>query len=290
VETSDGTMKEKGVNFIFVDSTYINTMQMKIVEGRNYNSDIQTESQESVLVNEAAVEVLGWGDNPIGKKFGFGVNLDGTANVNLKVVGVVKNFHYASLHNRIDPLIIMLSDQARRSICIRIQPENQIETLRYIETVWNEFCPTYPFDYSFLDASLIEQYRSEERISKLFTYFAILCIFIACLGLFGLAAHTAERRTREISIRKVMGASVSRIVYILTREFSIWVLWSNVIGWAVAYYALKKWLQNFAYTIDQSIFTYILAGIVALLIALFTVSFSAIRAAQTNPADALKYE
>jgi len=289
-ETKDGSMEEKGINFVFVDHDYIETMDMKIIKGRNYNKDLQTDAEESLIINEATVEVLGWGDDPMGKKLGFGANLDGTANLNTKVIGVVKDFHYASLHNQIDPLLIMLSNDPQRNICLRIRQKNIGETLKFIEEKWNEFCPTFPFEYTFLDDSLNEQYVAEQKIGRVFTYFSVLCIFIACLGLFGLASYTAEQRTKEISVRKVMGASVSNIVFILAKEFSIWVVAANIIAWPLAFLALKKWLQNFAYAVDQSIIVYILAGITALLIALITVSFRAIKAAQTNPAEALKYE
>jgi len=289
-ETKDGSMEEKGINFIFVDHDYLETMNMKIIKGRNYNRNLQTDAEESCLINEATARVLGWGDDPIGKKLGFGANLDGTANLSTKVIGVIKDFHYASLHNQIDPQLVMLSDDPQRNICLRIRQENIESTLEYIEEKWNEFCPTFPFEYTFLDDSLNEQYVAEQKIGRVFTYFSILCIFIACLGLFGLASYTAEQRTKEISVRKVMGASVSNIVFILSKEFSIWVILANIIAWPIAFYALKKWLQNFAFAIDQSILTYILAGITALLIAVITVSFRAIKAAQTNPADALKYE
>ena len=289
-ETNDGTMEEKGINFVFVDNDYLETMDMKIIKGRGYDKDLQTDAEESCLINEAAARVLGWGDDPIGKKLGFGANLDGGATLNTKVIGVVKDFHYASLHNQIDPLLIMLSNDPQRNICLRIRQENIGTTLEYIEEKWNEFCPTFPFEYKFLDDSLNEQYIAEQKIGRVFTYFSILCIFIACLGLFGLASYTAEQRTKEISIRKVMGASVSSIVFILSREFSVWVILSNIIAWPLAYLALTKWLQNFAYSVDQSLFTYFMSGLVALAIALITVSFRAIKAAQTNPAEALKYE
>lgn len=289
-ETKDGSMEEKGINFVFVDHDYLETMDMKIINGRGYDRDLQTDDEESVLINEATVEVLGWGEDPIGKKLGFSANLDGTANLNTKVIGVVKDFHYTSLHNQIDPLLIMLSNDPQRNICLRIRQDDIESTLDYIEEKWNEFCPTFPFEYTFLDDSLNEQYVAEQKIGRVFTYFSVLCIFIACLGLFGLASYTAEQRTKEISIRKVMGASVSNIVFILTKEFSLWVLLANIIAWPLAYFALQKWLQNFAYSVDQSLLTYFLAGITALVIALVTVSFRAIKAAQTNPARALQYE
>jgi putative ABC transport system permease protein len=289
-ETKDGSMEEKGINFIFVDHDYLETMDMQIIKGRGYDRDLQTDAEESCLINEAAVEVLGWGSDPINRKLGFGANLDGTANLNTKVIGVIKDFHYASLHNQIDPLLVMLSNDPQRNICLRIRQDDIESTIDYIEEKWHEFCPTFPFEYTFLDDNLNEQYIAEQKIGRVFTYFSILCIFIACLGLFGLASYTAEQRTKEISIRKVMGASVKSVVVLLSKEFSIWVILANIIAWPLAYLALTKWLQNFAYSVDQSLITYLISGLVALVIALITVSFRAIKAAHTNPANALKYE
>jgi len=206
------------------------------------------------------------------------------------VIGVVKEFHYASLHNQIDPLLIMLSNDPQRNICLRIRQEGIENTLEYIEEKWNEFCPTFPFEYTFLDDSMNEQYVAEQKIGRVFTYFSVLCIFIACLGLFGLAAYTAEQRTKEISIRKVMGASVSNIVFILSKEFSIWVILANIIAWPLAYIALKKWLQNFAYKIQINLAYFLLAGIATCAIALIIVSFQTIKAANSNPVKALNYE
>jgi putative ABC transport system permease protein len=289
-ETNDGSMEEKGINFVFVDHDYLETIDMKIIKGRSYDRDLQTDAEESCLINEATARILGWGDDPIGKKLGFGADLDGGATLNTQVIGVVKDFHYASLHNQIDPILLMLSNDPQRNICLRIRQDDVESTLDFIEEKWQEFCPTFPFEYTFLDDNLNEQYIAEQKIGRVFTYFSILCIFIACLGLFGLASYTAEQRTKEISIRKVMGASVKSVVVLLSKEFSIWVILANIIAWPIAFLALKKWLQNFSYSVDQNVLTYLLAGIVALVIALITVSFRAYRAAQTNPADALKYE
>ena len=289
-ETLDGTMTEKGINFVFVDNDYIDVMDMKMVKGRDFDPELSTDLEESIIINEACANVLGWGDDPIGKKLGFGANLDGTSTRDTRVIGVVKDFHYNSLHNKIDPIVILLSDRPLRNISLKVRQENIKNTINYIKGKWNEFCPTFPFDYTFLDEDLNEQYIAEQKIGRVFTYFSVLCIFIACLGLFGLAAYTAEQRTKEISIRKVMGASVSNIVIILSKEFSIWVILANIIAWPIAYLALKKWLENFAYSVNLSIFIFLEAGVLALIIALITISFRSIKAALTNPAEALKYE
>lgn len=289
-ETADGTMEEKGINFVFVEPNYIDVMDMRILQGRDFNPDMQTDIEEAVIINEAAARVLGWGDDSIGKKLDFGAGLEGEAQRYTKVIGVVKDFHYASLHNEIDPLLILITDEPNRNINLRVRQENIEKTLDFIEEKWQEFNPTFPFEYTFLDDNLNQQYIAEQKIGNLFTYFSIICIFIACLGLFGLAAYTAEQRTKEISIRKVMGASSGSVVMLLSKEFSIWVILANIIAWPIAFIALRKWLENFAYSVNQNAITFIVSGLVALAIALITVSFRAIKAAQTNPADALKYE
>jgi len=289
-ETDDGTLAEKGINYFFVDNDYLDVMNMKVIRGRNFAPELQTDIEESILINEKTAEVLGWGDDAIGKRIQFGANLDGTANRETKVVGVVKDFHYTSLHNEVDPIVILLADSPLRNISLRIRGENILNTLDFIEEKWNEFCPSYPFDFAFLDEGLNELYTAEQNIGKVFTYFSFLCVFIACLGLFGLAAFTAEQRTKEIGIRKVMGASVSSIVIHLSKEFAKWVIIANVIAWPIAYFGLTKWLENFAYKVDITVLTFILSGIIALLIALLTVSFQAMKAAIANPVEALKYE
>ena len=289
-ETNDGTLAEKGINFVFVDNDYLDTMNMKIITGRDFDPELQTDIEESILINEKTAEVLGWGDDALGKRIQFGANLDGTANRETKVVGVVKDFHYTSLHNEVDPIVILLADSPLRNISLRIRGEDIINTLDFIEEKWNEFCPTFPFDFTFLDDSLNELYIAEQKIGEVFSYFSILCVFIACLGLFGLAAFTAEQRTKEIGIRKVMGASVSSIVIHLSKEFAKWVIIANIIAWPIAYLGLNKWLENFAYKVAITVFTFFLSGFIALVIALLTVSFQAVKAAVSNPVEALKYE
>lgn len=289
-ETADGSMKEKGINFVFAEPNYVDVMGMHIVKGRNFDPELASDEEETIIINEATAEVLGWGDDPIGKKLDFGAGEGTDAQRHTRVIGVVKDFNYTSLHNKIDPILILMTNDPMRNINLRIRQENMAATLDFIAEKWNEFNPTFPFEYTFLDDSLNQQYIAEQKIGKVFTYFSVICIFIACLGLFGLAAYTAEQRTKEISIRKVMGASSSSIVGLLSKEFSIWVILANILAWPVAYIALKKWLENFAYAINMNILTFILAGLTALFIALLTVSFRAVRAAQTNPAEALKYE
>ncbi|MCB0292482.1 MAG: FtsX-like permease family protein [Calditrichaeota bacterium] len=175
-------------------------------------------------------------------------------------------------------------------MAVRIRPQNVPETVAYIEKTWASFIPYKPFEYFFLDDNYDALYRAEQRTGQLFTRFSLLAIFIACLGLFGLASFTTEQRTREIGIRKVLGASVPAIIFKLSREFTRWVLLANLIAWPLAWLAMRAWLEDFAYRITIGPAPFIAAGLIALVIALLTISYQAIKAALTNPADALRYE
>jgi putative ABC transport system permease protein len=234
-------------------------------------------------VNEAAVDFMQM-DSPIDKKFSIW-QAEG------KIIGIVKNFHSLSLYNEICPVVMTLIPFMPPTQCfIRIKPENIKTSLAIIENEWNEAVPGYPFQYEFLDDAFRRQYTSEERIGTLFKYFSILAIFISCIGLFGLASFIARRRTKEIGLRKVLGASVSSIFFMLSKEFIKWIIIANVIAWPVAYYFMNKWLQDFAYRIEITWWMFALAGGIALVIALATISFQAVKAATANPVEALKYE
>lgn len=289
-EGNDGEMNEKGINFLFVDNDYLETMDMHVLEGRNFDPELQTDLEESILINQRTAEVLGWGDDAIGKKLDFGAGSGDEAARKTRVIGIIKDFNYASLHNPIDPLLILLSEDPLRNITLRVNQNNIDETLRFIEEKWNEFCPTFPFSYRFLDEDLQKQYEGEQKTSRLFGYFTLICIFIACLGLFGLTAYTTERRIREIGIRKVLGATEASIIVLLTKNFAFLVLISNIIAFPVAWFALRRWLENFAYSAGISIWIFLVSGMAALMIAVITISFRALHAARSNPAESLKYE
>ncbi|MCK4979358.1 MAG: hypothetical protein KAS62_03130, partial [Candidatus Delongbacteria bacterium] len=191
----------------------------------------------------------------------------------------------------IDPLILLHPGSAwDQYLAVRIQPQNVAATLEFIEAKWNEFSGDQPFEYFFMDSFFDNLHRSEQRTGQFFTIFAALAIFIACLGLFGLAAFTAEQKTKEIGVRKVFGSSVRSVVFLLTKDFAKWVLISNLIAWPLTYYVMNKWLQNFAYRIQINIGLFIISGSIALIIAIITVSFHTIKVANSNPVEALKYE
>ena len=267
---------------VFIDVDYFKTFGMEIAEGRSFSKEFPTDATEAIMVNEEAAKVMGM-ESPIGKRLSIGDN-------NFKIIGVVKNYHFRSLQQEIEPLILLYFPQRCRVLFARLKSDNIPQTIGYIENLWKKFAPGLPFNYRFLDEALDRLYRSEQRIGTLFRYFSILAILISCLGLLGLASFMAEQRTKEIGIRKVLGATASNIVALLSKEFFKWVIVANFIAWPIAYFALNKWLQSYAYKINVALWSFILSGALALVIALATVSYQSIKAALANPVDSLRYE
>lgn len=300
--TWEGAPEGKEIELIHnsVGYDFIDTYEIELIAGRNFSPEFPTDSRFTreassdsqnsggVILNEEAVRRFGWED-PIGKKV---IQTYGEARFYYTVVGVIKDFHFSSLKNAIRPMNLFLSLGSNRYISVNMQTQDIPETLSFIEDTWNKIYPNLPMDYYFLDTVFERQYRSEERIQSLFGYFSALAIFIACLGLFGLASFAAEQRTKEIGIRKVLGASVSGIVGLLSKEFTGLVLLANIIAWPIAYFASRAWLQSFAYRINvnSQIGFFFIAAVAALFIAWLTVGLQAIRAAHVNPIDSLRYE
>jgi len=270
---------------VLVDYDFIKTFGMEIKEGRDFSMDFSTDKKEAFVVNEAAVKEFGW-ESAVGKKL---IDLEGSRG---HVIGVVKNFHFRSKHQKIEPLIFALlpSNRYVYLISVKINQLNIRGTLSFLKSEWKKFAPGWPFEYFFLDDNYDRLYKSEERLRHIFLTFTFLGIFIACLGLFGLAAFTAEQRTKEMGIRKVLGASVPNILILLSKEFAKWVLLANIIAWPVAYFAMHRWLQNFAYRISIEWWMFLLAAVLVLVIALCTVGFQAVKAALANPSESLRYE
>ena len=270
-----------------IDTEYIKTLGMKIVGGRDFDRQLPTDSS-SIVLNEAAVKVLGLKD-PIGRKIYTHSDLSAGKTETYTIIGVVKDFNYESLRQNVGALGLYLSKN-QATICLRLKTENLTQALARIETKWKTMAAGQPFNYQFMDQAFDNIYRSEQRIGKIFISFAVLAIFIACLGLFGLATFTAEQRTKEIGIRKVLGASVSNIVALLSKDFLKLVLVAFLIAVPVSWYAMNRSLQDFAYRIDISWWIFALAGLLALMIALLTVSFKAVKAALANPIKSLRSE
>jgi putative ABC transport system permease protein len=271
-----------------VDFDYVETMGIKMVEGRSfskdYPSDLYHDSIANFLINEELARIMGVED-PVGTAFSLW-------NIHGRVIGVMGDWHYSSVRTKIEPLLLITTPVDWLSyLVVRIAPGDIGKTMKGIEEIWDRVIPDYPFDYTFVDESLDRMYRTEERLGNLMKYFTILAIIIACLGLFGLASFTAEQRTREIGVRKVMGARARTIMLLLSREFTLLVVVSCLPAIPVAWYVMKKvFLQNFEYRTDMAWWIFAGAALAALVIALLTVSYQALRAALTNPADALRYE
>ncbi|MEO8399788.1 MAG: FtsX-like permease family protein, partial [Ignavibacteriaceae bacterium] len=280
--------------YIYADYDFINLMQIKIIEGRNFSKNISSDKNEAFIINETAAKNFGWKD-PIGKEINMKKTDDNTYLIHGKVIGVVKDFHYSSFHNSIEPLIIRFSDEPLSTletgfILAKISSSNVKNILDHFKEIWEKNYSSYPFEYFFLEENFNNQYKSEEKLSVLFSYFALIAICIACLGLFGLVSFTSEQRKKEIGIRKVLGATVSGIVSMLSKEFIKLVLIANFIAWPLAYYAMNKWLEDFAYRININIWSFLLAGLAAFIIALLTVAYQAMKAAWANPVKSIRYE
>lgn len=268
-----------------VDHDYIPTFGMSLAAGRNFQRTLASDSTKAFIINEMAVKMLGWtsADEAVGQPFKY-ADRDGY------IVGVVKDFHFESLHQQIAPIMMRISTAALFKITVRVKPDNIPSTIAYLQSVWQEYRPDYPFEYSFVDEKFDRLYRSEQKLGDLFGFFAGLSIFIACLGLLGLAAFMTEQRTKEIGIRKVLGASVGNIVAMVSGEFIKFVLIASVVAWLISYYSMREWLKIFAYHTKVDLTTFLLSSMAALVIALATVGFQAAKAATANPVEALKYE
>lgn len=275
--------KEIHTNIFNIDEDYVPTLGMQLVQGRNFSKDFPTDSS-GVIINEAAVRDLGWSNtNPIGK------TIVRSGRREFKVVGVVADFHYASVKQKIAPLMMILGDNYG-GMLVKVKTADVRSLLTDIKKQWIAFKPNGPFAYYFLDDKFASLYTSEQRTGQIFTSFAIIAVLIAGLGLFGLAAFITEQRTREIGIRKVLGASIRQVLLLVSKEFLILVGIAFIIAIPATWLTMNKWLQDFAYRIDISWWIYALSGLLAIFIALFTVSFQAIKAALANPVKSLRSE
>lgn len=285
IEGPDGDMEWKGQPIFQVGLDFVTHYGLELVAGRSYSRDYPSDSSSALVINEATARQYGY-SNPadaVGKKF----DQWGRSG---EVIGVVKDFNYISLHRNIEPLTLPFSAYSSRYLSLKVNPENLPQTISQIEQIWLESVPHRPFLYSFLDEGFERQYQADLRFRKIITSFSGLAIFIACLGLLGLASYMAKQRTKEIGIRKVLGANVAGIVGLLSKDFVKMVVVAMVIATPVGWYAMDKWLDCFAYKIQMGWWVFLVAGLVALIIALLTVSSQAIKAALTNPVESLRSE
>ena len=290
-----GRADQYSINMYLVEHNYIPTMGMEMVAGRNFSESFGTDEEEAFILNETAVKDLGWGKpaDALGREIYWDKWVGKTEADTIKrgrVIGVVKDFHFKSFHQKIEPLVLHIFPAAFNEFVVRIRPENTAATLGFLEQKWAKLAPNWPFDYKFLDDEFAKLYEAEVTFGRLFGVFTGLSIFVACLGLFGLASFTAQQRTKEIGVRKVLGASVGSIVALLSRDFLKLVGVAFLLAAPLAWYFMGQWLQNFVYRVDMSWWVFAAAGLLALGIALFTISFQSIRAALTNPVKSLRSE
>jgi putative ABC transport system permease protein len=274
--------KRVTVAMIYADHDYLKTMGMEIVQGRDFSKEMKTDANQAIIVNEAAVRAFGL-RNPLDTGFEWDEKKG-------KVIGVVRDFQFKTLRQEITPLIIQIWTDSGLILAVKISADHIPETLAFLEKKWKDIDPAHPFEYSFMDQTFDAIYRGEERLGKIFSLAAGLAIFIASLGLFGLALFTIEERTKEIGIRKVLGATIGKIAVLLSREFALLVLLANVLAWPAGYFLMRRWLQNFAYRVDIQPWIFVLSAGAAFAIAVLTISWQTLRAARANPVKALKYE
>jgi len=267
------------IKVINTDPSFLDVMNIELIEGRNLSFDLQTDLDGKYIVNEEAVRQLELSEPFSTPLFENSIN----------IIGIVKDFHFNSLHNKIEPVAIAWRPWPTRA-CIKIAGNDISGSIKHIENVYNEFCPGFALEYDFLDESFARQYKSEQQLENILLYFVGIAICLSCLGLFALTAFIAERKTKEIGIRKVLGSSDREIVLLLSKSFAQWILVANLISWPVAYWVLKKWLEDFAYHIEINFVIFFIGGFLTLSVATLTIGYQALRAANKNPVDSLKYE
>ena len=291
---SDGE-KERSANVFIGDHDYVKTLGLRIIAGRDFSREMATDVREAFIINETAVKEWGFGtpEKALGQKINWNewVPLDTLNRVKKgSVIGVVEDFHYKSLHEKVTPSVIHVYPQYVSTVAVKLKATDIKNTLAHINNVWNKFAPGYPLDYKFMDESYGAMYKAEAKLSDLLWIFTIMAIVVGCMGLFGLAAFSAEQRTKELGIRKVLGANAFDIVGLLSKNFLVLVMIASLIAFPVAWWAMNSWLKDFPYRVNISWWVFGIAIIAALAVALLTVSFQAVKAALANPVKSLRTE
>jgi putative ABC transport system permease protein len=283
----EGDDKYRAMNYMYVDHDFIPQYGIEVIGGSAFGEKNLDELQGGYIINQTAMKQFGFSSpqEAIGKRM-----VGSYDEKEMEIMGVVKDFHYRGLQSVVEPLVMRYQTNSLRNLTLTVKTESADQVVSYIKDKWQELFAEYPFDFYFLNDAFDRQYRAEERVGKIFAVFAFLGLFIACLGLLALASYAAERRTKEMGIRKVLGASVGNIMGLLSKEFLLLVALANLIAWPVAYYAMSRWLEEFAYRTSIGLGTFLLAAALALVITLITVSTQAIRVALTNPVETLRYE
>ncbi|MCB2408833.1 ABC transporter permease [Hymenobacter lucidus] len=291
---TNGEQKNYGVTQLMVDYDYLNTLGLQLVAGRDFSPDLKTDKDQAFIINETAVKELGFGtpEQALGRIMKWQVWSDQNPDSLKvgKVIGVVKDFHYKSLYDKLEPAVLQIFPPAYWKVAVKLKGDNVGSSVEGVKQVWGRFNPESPIEYRFLDDNFDEMYKAEDKLKTLLWTFTGIAIFVGCLGLFGLATYAAERRKKEIGIRKVLGASVPTIVALLSKEFLLLVLVAAVIAFPAAWLAMSRWLQDFAYRIDMPLWAFGAAGLLAAVVAFLTVGYQAVRAATANPVTNLRAE
>jgi putative ABC transport system permease protein len=290
----NGKQETHSATQLTVDYDYVKTLGVQIIQGRDFSRSMSTDRDHAWIINETAVRLLGFGtpEKAIGQKLSWHP-WDGNNKDSLKtglIIGAVKDFNYKSLYDKVEPAVIQIYPEAGWKVAVKLKEAGLANSIDQVKTAWNKFAPEYPLEYKFLDENFGKMYSAEDKLRTLLLLFTAIAIFVACLGLLGLAAYHASRRRKEVGIRKVLGASTENLVYILCRDFIKLVLIALLISSPIAWYFMNKWLQDFAYRINIGWTVFLIAGLLSIGIALATVSIQALKAAWDNPVKSLRTE
>jgi putative ABC transport system permease protein len=279
--------KTQSMNFYYVDSDFISEFKIAMIAGRSFRKDIQTDVEGTFILNETAVKAFGFSspEEAVGKKMYEG----GSGGIGT-IIGVTQDFHYRGLQNDVEPLVLQWRPAYFSYLSLTIKTDNLSDTLSFVKTKWDDLQLGGLFSYFFLDEDFNRHYRSEESLGRLYAVLTIIAVCLSCMGLGGLSSLTAEQRTKEIGIRKICGATVPNILFLLAGEFTKWVLIASIISWPVAYFVVRYWLLGFAYRTTLSVWVFGLSAVFALLVAVLTVGYQSLKAAMAHPADSLRYE
>jgi putative ABC transport system permease protein len=289
IESEEG-WKDHAIMLTQADYNYLDVLNIKLTDGRNFDRNMGSDATEAAIINQAFARQYGW-DEPLGKKIHYDFEIDGSGGRILKVIGVVADYHIQSLHNPIEPYVIMLNTRPAFMLLLKVRGQNFSETLAFTQTEWDHFASGKPFDYKLLENMLSEDYRNESRIGMIFELAALLTVFIALLGLLGLSSYVAEQKTKEIGIRKILGASVGNLMKMLYSELGLLILIAFVLAVPLAWWRLEIWLESsFVYHTDINPLSFLVAGIAAFLVGLLTISFHLLKVVRSNPVEAIKFE
>lgn len=286
----DSNLVQQTSRFLFVDEHFIDVLDIELLEGRNFDRNRSSDQSQAFIVNETAVKQFGWGDEAMNKRIQWGLQANDQATNDGNVVGIVKDFHFQSLHNPLETIVLCYNPNGSNTMSLRFAKGDYTDCMKDLESRWKEIAPNHPFNYTFLDSALDQNYRQENALSDLFNYFAIIAILIAAVGLFALVSYTIQTRVKEIGVRKVLGASLGQLSWVLMKDFFYLLIFAFLVTIPINFTLNNKWLESFAYDAPFNFVNYVLALILALLVAIVAVSYHIYRVSKADPVEALRYE